>query len=135
MIEIGPDAVLERLAARDYYEQQRRGLGEIFRAAADRTLDAIEEAPRSYGPTPRSPDLSLASLAPWRFPSYRFAGFGLDLPLRFASSARPRATTSVIASVIGTASERNMCTEACCTSRLTSAFATSGDSGLSVSAI
>lgn len=49
MIKIGPEAALELLAARDYYEEQRRELGEILRAAADRTLRAIEEAPHVRG--------------------------------------------------------------------------------------
>lgn len=48
MIEVDPEAVLEFLDARDYYERARTGLGAIFELAAQRTLDAIEDAPERY---------------------------------------------------------------------------------------
>lgn len=48
MIEIDPATALELLDARDYYENARRGLGALFELAAQRTLDAIEDAPERY---------------------------------------------------------------------------------------
>jgi hypothetical protein len=48
MIEIDPEAALELLDARDYYENARSGLGARFELAAQRTLDAIEDAPERY---------------------------------------------------------------------------------------
>ena len=48
MIEVDPEAVLEMLDARDYYERARSGLGAVFELAAQRTLDAIEAAPERY---------------------------------------------------------------------------------------
>lgn len=48
MIEVDPEAVLELLDARDYYERARTGLGATFELAAQRTLDAIEDAPERY---------------------------------------------------------------------------------------
>ncbi|SRR6266545_2211342 len=75
MIVIGPDAALELLAARDYYEQERPGLGEIFRTAADRTLNAIEEGPHTYPlhPFAKTPGVRrILFLPPPTFP-YAFA--------------------------------------------------------------
>jgi hypothetical protein len=48
MIAVDPEAVLELLDARDYYERARPGLGAAFELAAQRTLDAIEAAPNTY---------------------------------------------------------------------------------------
>jgi hypothetical protein len=48
MIEVDPEAVLEMLDARDYYERARSGLGAVFEFAAQRTLDTIEAAPERY---------------------------------------------------------------------------------------
>lgn len=48
MIEVDPEAALELLDARDYYERSRPGLGAVFELAAQRTLDAIEAAPNKY---------------------------------------------------------------------------------------
>jgi hypothetical protein len=48
MIEVDPEAVLELLDARDYYERARSGLGAVFELAAQRTLDAIEAVPERY---------------------------------------------------------------------------------------
>lgn len=48
MIEVDPEAVLELLEARDFYERARTGLGALFELAAQRTLDAIEDAPERY---------------------------------------------------------------------------------------
>ena len=42
------DSGLEPLDTRDYYEQQRPGLGAVFELVAQRTLDAIEAAPDTY---------------------------------------------------------------------------------------
>ena len=42
MIAIDPEAALELLDARDFYENARPGLGAIFEIVAQRTLDAIE---------------------------------------------------------------------------------------------
>jgi len=50
MIEVDPEAVLELLDARDYYERERAGLGAVFELAAQKTLDAIEAAPARYPP-------------------------------------------------------------------------------------
>lgn len=50
MIEVDPEAALELLDARDYYENARSGLGALFELAAQRTLDAIEDAPERYPP-------------------------------------------------------------------------------------
>ncbi len=75
MIVIGPDAALELLAARDHYEQERPGLGEIFRTAADRTLNAIEEGPHTYPlhPFAKTPGVRrILFLPPPTFP-YAFA--------------------------------------------------------------
>jgi hypothetical protein len=54
VIEVDPEAALELLDARDYYERARTGLGALFELAAQRTLDAIEDGPE-------------------RFPAHRFA--------------------------------------------------------------
>src|SRR5262245_29136376 len=71
MIEVDPEAVLELLDARDYYERARTGLGAVFELAAQRTLDAIEASPERF------PALRLATtrgvrrallLRPPRFP-------------------------------------------------------------------
>ena len=71
MIEVDPEAVLELLDARDYYERARTGLGALFELAAQRTLDAIEDAPERY-PTHRfaaTPGIRRALfLRPPRFP-------------------------------------------------------------------
>src|SRR5215470_6708615 len=48
MIEVDPEAVLELLEARDYYERARTGLGAVFELVAQRTLDAVEAAPERY---------------------------------------------------------------------------------------
>ncbi|HET7502720.1 MAG TPA: hypothetical protein VFK02_16980 [Kofleriaceae bacterium] len=48
MIEVDPEAALELLDARDYYQKARSGLGAVFELAAQRTLDAIEAAPERY---------------------------------------------------------------------------------------
>ena len=48
MIEIDPEAALELLEARDYYENARQGLGSLFERAVQRTLDAIEDGPERY---------------------------------------------------------------------------------------
>jgi hypothetical protein len=77
MIEIGPEAGFELLAARDYYEQQRPGLGAVFAAAAERTLDAIEEAPHAHPQHPfaATPGVRrILFLPPPTFP-YAFAYF------------------------------------------------------------
>jgi hypothetical protein len=42
MIQIDPEAALEILDARDYYEEERPGLGRSFCSAADGMLDRIE---------------------------------------------------------------------------------------------
>lgn len=48
MIEVDPEAVLDLLDARDYYDRARPGLGAVFELSAQRTLDAIEIAPERY---------------------------------------------------------------------------------------
>jgi len=82
MIEVDPEAVLEMLDARDYYERARSGLGAVFELVAQRTLDAIEAAPERYPAhrfaatpgvrralflrPPRFPLRVLVSLASWQ---------------------------------------------------------------------
>jgi hypothetical protein len=48
MIEVDPEAMLELLDARDYYERARSGLGALFELVAQRTFDTIEDAPERY---------------------------------------------------------------------------------------
>jgi hypothetical protein len=45
MIGIDPEAALEILDARDFYDARRAGLGPEFVTAANDTLDAIDAAP------------------------------------------------------------------------------------------
>jgi hypothetical protein len=45
MIEIDPEAQVELLDARDFYEKARPGLGLLFEVATHKTLDAIESNP------------------------------------------------------------------------------------------
>lgn len=47
-IDIDPDAALEIVEARDYYEAQRPGLGGLFTVALDATLSVIDAAPRLF---------------------------------------------------------------------------------------
>lgn len=71
MIEVDPEAALELLDARNFYEQRRSGLGVIFELAAQRTLDAIEATPESYPSHPfaKTPGVRRALfLRPPRFP-------------------------------------------------------------------
>jgi hypothetical protein len=71
MIEVDPEAVLELLDARDYYEQRRLGFGAIFELVAQRTIDAIVAAPGRYPPHPfaTTPGVRRALfLRPPRFP-------------------------------------------------------------------
>jgi hypothetical protein len=48
VIEVDPEAALELLDARDHYERARPRLGAIFELVAQRTLDAIENAPERF---------------------------------------------------------------------------------------
>ena len=75
MIEVDPEAALELLDARDYYERARPGLGTLFELVAQRTLDAIESAPERFPAHPfaTTPRVRRALfLQPPRFP-YAFA--------------------------------------------------------------
>jgi len=42
MIEVDPEAQVEVLDARDFYEGVRPGLGVLFELAVQRTIDAVE---------------------------------------------------------------------------------------------
>ncbi len=71
MIEVDPEAVLELLDARDYYEERRPGLGAVFELVAQRTLDAIEAAPSTFPEHPfaKTPGVRRALfIRPPRFP-------------------------------------------------------------------
>jgi hypothetical protein len=48
MIVVDPEAALELLEARDYYEGQRPTLGGVFTLVAQRTLDGIEANPDRF---------------------------------------------------------------------------------------
>ncbi len=48
MIGIDPEAALEILDARDFYEARREGLGPAFVDTSNAVLDAIEAAPASF---------------------------------------------------------------------------------------
>lgn len=52
MIQIDPEAALEILDARDYYEEERPGLGRSFCSAADGMLNRIERERMAF---PRHP--------------------------------------------------------------------------------
>jgi hypothetical protein len=71
MIEVDPEAALELLDARDYYEGRRPGLGAVFELAAQRTLDAVETRPAKYPAHPfaATPNVRRALfIRPPRFP-------------------------------------------------------------------
>ena len=68
MIWLDPEAALELLEARDYYDRQRPGLGTIFQNAYQRTLDAVEANAE-------------------RFPQHRFSDNTQDPPRALFSSA------------------------------------------------
>jgi hypothetical protein len=71
VIEIDPEAALELLDARDYYERARPGLGAVFELVAQRTLDAIESSPEQFPAHPfaTTPGVHRAIfLRPPRFP-------------------------------------------------------------------
>lgn len=75
MIEVDPEAALELLDARDYYERARPGLGAIFELVAQRTLDAIESAPERFPAHPFATTLGVHRALfprPPRFP-YAFS--------------------------------------------------------------
>ncbi len=48
VIEVDPEAALDLLEARDFYENARPGRGAIFELVAQRTLDAVEGAPERF---------------------------------------------------------------------------------------
>jgi plasmid stabilization system protein ParE len=48
-ILLRPEALADLLEARDWYEQQRAGLGEAFAEAVDQILARIEMMPELYG--------------------------------------------------------------------------------------
>jgi|GEM_PF-580950 len=73
MIEVDPEAVLELLDARDYYERARPGLGAVFELAAQRTLDAIEAAPSKYPQHPFAATPGVRRALFIRPPSFPFA--------------------------------------------------------------
>lgn len=73
MIEVDPEAALELLDARDYYERARPGLGAVFELAAQRTLDAIEAAPKRYPEHPFAATLGVRRALFIRPPSFPFA--------------------------------------------------------------
>jgi hypothetical protein len=71
MIEVDPEAQVELLDARDFYEGVRPGLGILFELAAQRTIDAIEASPLAFAVHPFAtvPNVRRALLAPPpRFP-------------------------------------------------------------------
>jgi hypothetical protein len=73
MIEVDPEAAVELLDARDFYEQRRPGLGAVFELAAQTTLDAIESAPQTF---PKHPFATTAGVRRARFigkPSFPYA--------------------------------------------------------------
>jgi hypothetical protein len=73
MIGIDPEAALEILDARDFYDARRAGLGPAFVTAANDTLDAIDAAPAGFPAHPfaGTPGVKRA-LFPRRWP-YAFA--------------------------------------------------------------
>jgi hypothetical protein len=48
MIVVDPEAALELLDARDYYDLRRTGFAAVFERVAQRTLDAIEANPEGF---------------------------------------------------------------------------------------
>jgi toxin ParE1/3/4 len=70
MIQIDPEAGLEILDARDYYEAERPGLGRNFLLAADGLLDVIERDWMAFPvhPFARTPDVRRAHFPrPWPY--------------------------------------------------------------------
>lgn len=89
MIEVDPEAALELLDARDYYEGARPGLGAIFELVAQRTLDAIESAQERFPAHPfaTTPDVHRALfLRPPRFPTRSRTSYELS---EVRTSSRP----------------------------------------------
>jgi hypothetical protein len=52
MIEIDPEAQLELVEARDFYDNARPGLGVLFELATHKTFDAIEASPLAFAVHP-----------------------------------------------------------------------------------
>jgi hypothetical protein len=52
MIEVDPEAQVELLDARDFYETARPGLGLLFEVATHRTLDVVELSPLAFAVHP-----------------------------------------------------------------------------------
>lgn len=70
MIKVDPEAALEILDARDFYEARRAGLGQVFVNSANGTLDAIEAGPSRFPAHPfaRTPSAKRALFPrPWPY--------------------------------------------------------------------
>jgi hypothetical protein len=72
MIGIDPEAALEILSARDFYDSRRVGLGRAFVAASYEMLDVIESAPTSFPVHPFATRGARRALFPRPWP-YAFA--------------------------------------------------------------
>jgi len=82
MIQIDPEAALEILDARDYYEAERPGLGRNFLLAADGLLDVIERDWMAFPlhPFARIPDVRRAHFPrPWPY-AFAFLVRGQEPP-------------------------------------------------------